>query len=262
MIDRLASYTEYCSQSNPPVELWLSLDTTAVAGERARVETALAAKDHVHGVVRYHEYNETDMVHKFPGLADVRTRVFSKWKGMSLALGYHTEAIDLWWSDPRVVKHQLRWIWIMELDVGFSGPITDLFHNYTDTETDLITHHEGCKKVDKRWLHRFACSKQYKEFVPDEKRYFSLEMTQRFSWRFLNEVAIRMAAGAHAWSEEVGCSTYFTSNMTTMTLRTAHRGAPFTFKHGRAINNKQFFEKWKKEWTRGKLYHPVKGHGS
>ena len=258
-MQRLASYARWCNEARPAVELWVSFDTTAVEGERERVKKALGAE---HGLpanaVNFHEYSTEDMLAKFPGLEDVHTRVFKSWRGKSLALGFHNEAIDLWWNDPRVVAKQLRWIWVMELDVGFSGIITTLFANYTDTAADYIMHQSGCHKVDRNWLHRNACSKEYKAQVSNGRMY-SYEFVQRYSHAFLNELTTRMGAGAHAWSEEVGCSTHMSSNLTAITLRGKHQGKPFTFKHGRAINNKTFFSKWKDPNLANRLYHPVKG---
>lgn len=259
-MQRLAAYARWCSEARPSIELWVSFDTTTVVGERKRVEKVLAEEHGLPAVaVNFHEYNTKEMVAKYPGLDDVHTRVFKSWRGKSLALGFHNEAIDLWWTDPRVVAKQLRWIWVMELDVGFSGPITRLLYNYTDTDADYIMHQTGCHTVDNRWLHRFACSKAYKEFVSKDKRMYSFEFTQRYSRAFLAELSRRIGAGAHAWSEEVGCSTHLSSNLTAITLRSHHQGSPFTFKHGRAINNKTFFAKWNSPNLANRLYHPVKG---
>ena len=145
----------------------------------------------------------------------------------------------------------------MELDVGFTAPIADLITNYSDTQIDFITHRTGCKQVDKTWLHRFAISKEYADFVPKEKRYYSLEMTQRFSIALLNEIGRRSTLGAHAWSEQIGCSTSMTGNFTIGILRAFHIGYPFTFRHGKRISENHFAQ-IKSKAKSGRLYHPVK----
>ena len=59
------------------------------------------------------------------------------------------QAIELWRREARVQVADLAWVWIMELDVGFTAPIADLVTNYSDSKTDFITHRTGCKPVDK-----------------------------------------------------------------------------------------------------------------
>ena len=82
-------------------------------------------------------------------------------------------------------------------------------------------------------------------------------MTQRFSIQLLNEIGRRSTAGAHAWSEQVGCSTAKTGNFSIGLLRGHHIGYPFTFKHGKAISEKRFAAIFAKTKD-ARLYHPVK----
>jgi hypothetical protein len=74
----------------------------------------------------------------------------------------------------------------------------------------------------------------------------------------LNEISRRLREGGHAWSEEIGCSTYVAANMTAITLRSHHQGKPFTFKHGMRISPDTFKKKLTEARSVGRLYHPVK----
>lgn len=90
MIKRLALYCSSCQSTSPPVSLWLSLDTTAVAHERERILNATRDSPCA-GIINYHVYSSIDMRAAFPKLAEVKMKGWKKWRGMSLALGYHTE---------------------------------------------------------------------------------------------------------------------------------------------------------------------------
>jgi hypothetical protein len=263
-LKRLADLAAQCTSASPPVSLWVSLDTTMVAGEADRLRAFLKLRLHTTNTstasLLIHEYNSTDMLTSYPALSQAHSRAKRQWRSRSLAFGFHTEAISLWYQRAAQRGHHPRTVWSMESDVGYSGTdITLLFRDYMNNTADLLTHR--CRSIANTWWHTEVASDTYKQRIPRPNRTWSGEYVQRYSRRLLEAILRMNNDGMHAWSEQSTCSMAAAANLTWEPLSLRHIGIPFTFRH---VKSKSFptEDVWeailKHPKKRDKLYHPVK----
>ncbi len=123
-----------------------------------------------------HVYDEAAMLSAYPHLAALRLRMVgeAEWAGLgctapgqdaaavaraakgawrrwaggprsSIAWGFHAEAIALWWRDAkplllRSAQDSALDVWVLEDDVGFTAPLSELVLAYAESTADLITY--------------------------------------------------------------------------------------------------------------------------
>lgn len=164
-------------------------------------------------------------------VAKAATAVWRKWAGgarSSIAWGFHTEALALWWAEARGLLPSAgpEHVWVLEDDVGFTAPLAELVAQYADSQADLITAEPWilepltnvrCRtqqvdlQVDQLeetsiawegWCWQDTCTEAYAALVPHSKRLVTKEHAQRFSYRLLEEIIACVRKGCSAWSEQ------------------------------------------------------------
>ena len=170
-------------------------------------------------------------------LAAIAAGTWRKWAGRngtrpsSIAWGFHAEALCLWWrSVTRVPQESAlqpgslipEHVWVLEDDVGFTAPLSELIDAYSESHADLITDTpqlsvpvsatswavttEGEALHWTGWCWHDTCTEEYASLVPDECRFKTKEHAQRFSARLVEEMHRQCQAGCSAWSEQFACS--------------------------------------------------------
>jgi hypothetical protein len=262
-LERLGQLAQQCVAATPAVAMWVSLDTTNVADEAKRLRLHVEAN--VTGVqwgvdMHVHEYNSMRLLERFPALAQARSRTKKQWRGRSVAFGFHTEAISMWYELPEVQLLRPLVVWAIEGDVGYSGAdVTELFRQYNSSTADLITHR--CRTIDASWWHTDVASDAYLGRIPRVNRTWSGEYVQRFSSLLLESVVEMNNEGMHAWSEQAACSMAAAAGLTWESLFPQHMGKPFTYRHvvrDAFKSREEWLELLKKPKKQNKLYHPVK----
>ena len=123
---RLLEWSASLAKSSPDVECWISVDTTFELSGETRERLRRLQRG---GWLR-HSYDEERMIRDFPELKhmfkvpEVKIE-FAKDKKIgrqrSLAWGFHTEALAVWWAD---VGRCFSNVWVFEDDVGYTGDIS------------------------------------------------------------------------------------------------------------------------------------------
>lgn len=260
---RLAQIVRQCARGSPPVPVWVSLDTTAIEGEANKLLSFLRKAEESGSILEnthIHEYNSSQMLTRYPTLREAISRAKIQWRKRSVAFGFHTEAISMWYQQTEVQRLQPTTVWSMEADVGYSGEdITALFRDYENNSAALLTHR--CKRTAKTWWHTEVASDAYRKRIPRSNRTWSGEYVQRFSRSLLDAILKMNEEGMHAWSEQAACSMAMAENMTVESFSIRHLGIPFTYRHvkGKSFESK---DKWEEvlrhSKKRNKLFHPVK----
>lgn len=171
--------------------------------------------------------------------------------GAPAPYGFHTEAIILWLSE---MPHReiYRHVWVVELDVEFSGPNFSAMLRSYDDKVDFIT--LNCRSID-GWPHQYWTSDAYLLAMRNTTRARTIEAVQRFSHRYLRYLEAR---GMHAWSEEVGCSFAAKVNLSTTKLRESDVGFPFDWIAASEVTADDVKRFWNDSSCKNRLYHPVK----
>lgn len=263
-MERMCQLAKQCASAAPTVAFWVSLDTTHYHHEAQRMKEYFAANATSlrWGIdVNVHEYDSTELLKRFPALAQAHARVKKTWRHKSIGFGFHTEAVSLWYELATVQRSEPSKVWVMEGDVAYSGPdITVLFKSYQNRPADLIT--SKCRPISSSWWHTEVVSDAYGNRIPRANRSWSGEYVQRFSRRLLNSILDMNSQGMHAWSEQAACSMVAATNLTWISFDSRHVGSPFTFKHVGMRDPFKTKEGWlamfKNKKKRDKLYHPVK----
>jgi hypothetical protein len=219
-------------------------------------------------IIRTH--TERAVLDAYPKLREASARVSDLKR--PLLWGFLSEPIlMLWGSLPNRIHRHLRWVWVLEADVVWSGPIKRLVAAYALDTSDLISSTE-CKRIDTTWPHFNAVSSAFDRRWPQDRRWGSRNFVQRASARMLDELTATMDAGAHGWSEQHWCT--LAKNTVGMTVRyidAAHQGAPYSWKDAivfrTATGDKIVWNRFhnsthmqSKLGSRGanKIYHPIK----
>ena len=145
---------------------------------------------------------------------------------VSIAWGFHAEAVALWWRCARSLLGPPIRVWVLEDDVGFTAPLATLTAAYESSDADLITHAPrraeplrdvrcasdarcardvpggprggACPLAWQGWCWHETCTDSYASLVPSEARLVTKEHAQRFSGRLLDEMASRLGTGCSA----------------------------------------------------------------
>ena len=123
---RLLEWSASLARSSPDTECWISVDATFPIQRETRQRLRRLQQA---GWLR-HSYDEDRMIRDFPELQkmfkvrEVKVELAKDKKlgrKRSLAWGFHTEALNVWWEDVgRCYDH----VWVFEDDVGYTGDIS------------------------------------------------------------------------------------------------------------------------------------------
>lgn len=220
-LQRIAAAADQLQHTS--VEVWVSLDTTHIPEEKPSLLPLLArsppkkkrksslqtpsqkvrkalARSHV----QIHEYDENDMVRRYPVLRDLKRNArlqesveFSRGTH-SLAWGLHTEALNGWYQG---LARKPGFVWCFEDDVGFSGRLETLLDivQCQCQDADLVTADVKLRPSEAWWwldVHSSGFTTRYGDDV-----YISREHVQRFSGRFLDRLHILSLQRVTCWSE-------------------------------------------------------------
>eukprot|EP00037_Helgoeca_nana_P036722 m.12752 g.12752 ORF g.12752 m.12752 type:complete len:415 (-) comp7885_c0_seq1:65-1309(-) len=257
MLDRISDWAKegITTATVPLFDVALSLDTTSRRGQR---DLAMAHFRHrrVERLVAIHTYTETEMLAQFPALIEARAgAVWGDAQG-SAALGFHVEAIVLWYRGLSASqRNQYRHVWVFEADVAYSGPkIARVLGAYGNA--DLVT--KKCIPIPTGWIHAAAVSAAYNASVPQTQRQTTVEAVQRFSAKLMGVLATRLDQGQHAWSEQAACSFAAVEALSIAALRTSDVGMPFSYGSRQKVTQFNFERYAHHRFRQNKLYHPVK----
>jgi hypothetical protein len=213
---RLAQWAHELTAQN--IALHCSFDISA---GREHYESAASILE-AHGI-QIHAYTEAEMKSRYTILTQMHRKLPPDWNCWaantrvdgttgraaalgSLAWGFHTEAIGLWWqsvrapasaanaddmpipaakrarreitaADAAVARHAPRYdhVWILEDDVGVIGKLSDVIGAYQMQPSDLITHHMTRTErwepaLSRGWCWHDAVSDLYASLVPEDKQ--------------------------------------------------------------------------------------------
>ena len=222
---RIAAAADQLQQAR--VAVWVSLDTTHVPEEppsllpilqhspprkkRRSAPPTPAQKvrrtlsSHIaRGAIRVHEYDEADMVRRYPVLRDLKrnsrlqeSEEFQRGTH-SLAWGLHAEALNAWYQS---LERKPSFVWCFEDDVGFSGSLETLVDVVKRDcgDADLVTADVKLRPSEAWWwldVHSTAFAERYGDDV-----YISREHVQRFSMRLLDRLHVLSLQRVTCWSE-------------------------------------------------------------
>lgn len=204
-------------------QLWVQADVSECGGRRpAAAELLSSLRGAANG--RVHALTEDAMAAAFPALRCVPLRKPGG-RATSLAYGFHCEAAALWW---RAHGAGCRAVWVMEDDVGCSGPLLSLLGAYSVHAGDLVTHRWATRHHSWHW--RDAVSPGFAACCPHlSQQLFSREHVQRWSAALLAAMDALSAAGACAWSEMATPSLCRRLGLQEGLLMTRHLGEKFAF---------------------------------
>ena len=223
---RMASWARDLEGSG--VALIISLDMTTQSSTRRRLRASSSSRKRsreedgvcrsrsparlVHDAVaasvaaEVHVYDEAEMVEAYPALREVaKTRRIAdttefKSKELSLAWGFHVEALNLWYQRRRTTK--VDFVWKLEDDVGFSGSLLDLVRSFEDDGADLLTADVDHRPGPRWWWADAGTAEYYAAYGRARQRLASREHAQRFSRALLDRLhALSVDRGITAWSE-------------------------------------------------------------
>eukprot|EP00041_Stephanoeca_diplocostata_P024258 m.609288 g.609288 ORF g.609288 m.609288 type:complete len:306 (-) comp22488_c0_seq63:3051-3968(-) len=226
VLERVSRYAKECAQTTPPIDVWLSLDTTK---EEGQLQVAQSYFRKVGATVHLDTFNDTEIFRRFPSLWDAHRkqhRDIRNWE--ALTSGFQSEYVISWYMDRLKNTTQYQSIWVFEADVEYSGlNISDLLYDptYANTTMDLVT--QECTDLPYRWWHERATTRKYRDFLLT-KRYYSVEAAHKFSLKYLHAIQGSILQGMHARSEEFLCSIARKLNYTVVPFKSHHMGTPYT----------------------------------
>jgi hypothetical protein len=244
------------------LDLWVQIDRSneASAGTRAEIMGALPAA--VRSRVRFHEYTQGDMTATYPALVALRESdaAMGRTKELqsgrySLAWGFHTEAINLWFvALPE--RERYAQVWVFEDDVGFSGDLAHFLASCEQCEADLLA--DTIVPCAQGWWWTETVSPGYAERVPAERRVQAREHVQRLSRRLLLALHSLAQEGVVGWSEQSTPTLCEWLGMALAPIPAHFIGHVFSW-DGRVLQSD--FEKWRRAKSprfRNKLFHALK----
>mmetsp|Transcript_39556 Transcript_39556/g.64109 ORF Transcript_39556/g.64109 Transcript_39556/m.64109 type:complete len:271 (-) Transcript_39556:1077-1889(-) len=242
--------------------VWLSFDVTfdhGIDDFRSTLDRCLKDAGLEKDAVRVHTYSQEDMLLHYPILQVVSNRCKRLRGGgrlrkrkISLAWGFHAEAINVWYQS---LREGYEYVWVLEDDVGFSGKLSELFQAYSTVESDLIT--DSLERTGSRWYWYETCSVRYTALVGKE-RYKAKEHVQRFSRALLNELDRMSRRKVCAWSEASVPTLCLHAGLEVSKFEKGHISSHFDW-------DKKVCEKSWRRWNEGrsprpknKFYHALK----
>ncbi|KAL1526754.1 hypothetical protein AB1Y20_015450 [Prymnesium parvum] len=201
---RLLEWSACVAKSSPDIECWISVDNSFPMSRETRSRLRRLAQG---GWLR-HTYNEERMIQAFPELErmfkvpEVKVElVKDKQLGRqrSLAWGFHTEALCLWWED---VGRCFSNVWVFEDDVGYTGDISTLLEDFRSAPEDLVAFLLKTP-LPPSWHWYDASSRRFKRRFPvgSKKRRKIREHVVRISFRLMEKLDECSRRGEIAWSE-------------------------------------------------------------
>ena len=163
--------------------------------------------------VTIHRYTESDLVSAFPQLSQMRHLLLSTMKvrelvsgKVSLAWGFHVEALLLWWRKllrKRASSTSLLYdfVWIIEDDVGVAGgSIFDVVSKYAESHpnTDFLT--RGVAPVGQDWYWKNVHTHNFLDSV-NNTVLTNKEHVQRLSSKMFSTLDKIASTGVASWSE-------------------------------------------------------------
>ena len=244
------------------LDLWVQIDRSseASAGTRAEITAALPAA--VRSRVKFHEYTQDDMTAAYPALAALRESdaAMGRTKELqsgrySLAWGFHTEAINLWFvALPE--RERYAHVWVFEDDVGFSGDLAHFLASCEHCEADLLA--DTIVPCAQGWWWTETVSPGYAERVPADRRVQAREHVQRLSRRLLLALHGLAQQGVVGWSEQSTPTLCEWLGMALGPIPGHLVGHVFSW-DGRVLQSD--FDKWRRAKSpryRNKLFHALK----
>eukprot|EP01062_Namystynia_karyoxenos_P070271 TRINITY_DN65663_c0_g1_i1.p1 TRINITY_DN65663_c0_g1~~TRINITY_DN65663_c0_g1_i1.p1 ORF type:complete len:412 (+),score=87.19 TRINITY_DN65663_c0_g1_i1:67-1302(+) len=220
-LGRIAEWAAECAAA-PGWQLWVQADVSPCGKSRPPAESLLG-RLHRAARGRVHAYTEDQMAEAFPALRDAP---WPRTPSQSLAYGFHCEAVALWWREH---GRGCAAVWVLEDDVGCSGPLLSVLSQYPAAAGDLVTvrwvqRHPG-------WAWRKAASPGFQEACPRlSDQLFSREHVQRWSARLLTALDALSRGGVVAWSEMATPSLCRRMGLIEGCLLPAHVGVQFDWK--------------------------------
>ena len=167
--------------------------------------------------VHVHRYTEDDLLLRFPQLKSLRQHLIENMKvhevssgKVSLAWGFHVEALLLWWRNVSQ-RHSSKakgtskrppydFVWIVEDDVGVAGgSLSDLIKMYMHCHADLLT--RDILPVESGWYWQNVHTGENFLSAVNNATYTNREHVQRFSANMFAVLDRLACEGISSWSE-------------------------------------------------------------
>jgi hypothetical protein len=244
------------------LDLWVQIDRSSEASAGTRADITAALPVAVRSRVHFHEYTQDDMTAAYPALAALRESdaAMGRTKELqsghySLAWGFHTEAINLWFvALPE--RERYAHVWVFEDDVGFSGDLAHFLASCERCEADLLA--DTIVPCAQGWWWTETVSPGYAERVPADRRVQAREHVQRLSRRLLLALHGLAQQGVVGWSEQSTPSLCAWMGMALGPIPGHLVGHVFSW-DGRVLQSD--FDKWRRAKSpryRNKLFHALK----
>jgi len=249
MLDRHVAWARQLADAaianaDAAVGFWVLVDEThggsGCTSARGRLQALAHEAGIADGFLQCFVFTEADMLERFPvvrslrrampGTPDVRD-CFSLPHQKSLAWGFHTEAILLWWEHvSSSVRGRPAHVWVLEDDAGYSGDLSEFVQTYAQETADLVVH--GIQLVEEDWVWRDTASPHFLQLVPFHRRFRCAEHVQRLSALLLDALQRYCDKGISGWSEMSIPSLCSNCGLEMRALKPEHIGALYVF-HGK-----------------------------
>lgn len=136
MVTRTFTYARQLA-NHPTISLAVSYDATT--GDLSRLDElrGLLQQEGIESTVVIHTYTMAAVLRRYPKLLQAKAGMYNRRR--PILFGFHTEPILMFWDDlPKQKRERLRWLWTLEGDVVWTGPIDRLVMTCASPDTLIL----------------------------------------------------------------------------------------------------------------------------
>ena len=126
VVTRTFTYAQQLA-NHPTIMLAVSYDATT--GDLSRLDElrGLLRQGGIESTVVIHTFTVTNVLRRYPKLMEAKAGVYAPNRHKPLLWGFHVEPVLMFWESLKNKRlKSLRWLWILEADVVWAGPIDQL----------------------------------------------------------------------------------------------------------------------------------------
>lgn len=167
---------------------------------------------------------------------------------------FHIEHVLLCWK-LLIKKYKFDYMWVVEQDIGFSGNINQLFKEYDNISSDLISTNYSVNNLG--WY--YCCTNNYMKYRKDKLNntgYKTSEHIQRWSTKYIKKVYKLLNKNIHSQSEHASIEFLLFLKLTFHNINKKDIG--YKYKWNSRVSKEEWIIINNKSQYKNKLYHSLK----